>query len=100
MHFPHPVNKKIKRVTRLVILPDYQGIGLGNKLLESIAIMYREKGFEFRIVTTAKNLMQSLYKNKKWILGRYSKNKKNGNTAQHLNKTVRFNVKTASFSYK
>lgn len=26
-----PLNKKIKRVSRLVILPDYQGIGLGTK---------------------------------------------------------------------
>ena len=100
LHFPHPINKKIKRVTRLVILPDYQGIGLGTLFLERIATIYKEKGFEFRIITTAKNLIQSLYKNKKWILSRYSKNKKNGNGKASLNKTVRFSVKTASFLYK
>ena len=31
IHFPHPKNKMIKHIHRLVIHPDYQGIGLGKK---------------------------------------------------------------------
>ena len=32
IHFPHPI-KSYKKVHRLVILPDYQGIGLGTLFL-------------------------------------------------------------------
>ncbi|HEP5208921.1 TPA: GNAT family N-acetyltransferase, partial [Streptococcus pyogenes] len=60
IHFPHPKNKKIKRVTRLVILPDYQGVGLGTRFLKSVAEIYSCQGFDFRIVTSAKNLINAL----------------------------------------
>ena len=73
IHFPHPNNKKIKSVTRLVILPDYQGIGLGTKFLNAISDIYVNQGYDFKIQTNAKNLMLSLMKNDKWILSRYGK---------------------------
>lgn len=101
MHFPHPINKKIKRVTRLVILPDYQGIGLGTKFLDFIADFYAKQGFDFRIVTSAKNLIYALNRNKKWVLKRYEKGKMpTAETAnQTLKRNVRTNVKTASFLF-
>lgn len=101
MHFPHPTNKKIKRVTRLVILPDYQGIGLGTKFLNFIADFYAKQGFDFRIVTSAKNLIYALNRNKKWALQRYEKSElPKGETANKaLKRNVRTNVKTASFLF-
>ena len=101
MHFPHPKNSKIKRVTRLVILPDYQGIGLGTKFLNFIADFYTKQGFDFRIVTSAKNLIYALNRNKKWSLQRYEKGKMpSGKTAiQALKRNVRNNVKIASFLF-
>ena len=101
MHFPHPINKKIKRVTRLVILPDYQGIGLGTKFLNFIADFYAKQGFDFRIVTSAKNLIYALNRNKKWVLKRYEKvGLPKGETANKaLKRNVRTNVKTASFLF-
>ena len=101
MHFPHPKNSKIKRVTRLVILPDYQGIGLGTKFLNFIADFYTKQGFDFRIVTSAKNLIYALNRNKKWVLKRYEKLKTpKGETANGaLKRNVRTNVKTASFLF-
>lgn len=100
MHFPHPINKKIKRVTRLVILPDYQGIGLGTKFLNFIADFYSKQGFDFRIVTSAKNLIYALNRNKKWVLKRYEKFKMPDEKAKEsLKKTIRINVKTASFLF-
>ncbi|MGO5317981.1 GNAT family N-acetyltransferase [Paraeggerthella sp. LCP19S3_G8] len=101
MHFPHPRNKKIKRVTRLVILPDYQGIGLGTKFLKSIATFYAKEGFDFRIVTSAKNLIYALNKNPNWKLKSYEKGKTpTGNSAiKQLAKNARINVKIASFLF-
>lgn len=66
IHFPHPKNKKLKRAHRLVILPDYQGIGLGTRFLTCVADMYKRKGFDFRITTTAKNLVDSLQRRNNW----------------------------------
>lgn len=101
MHFPHPKNSKIKRVTRLVILPDYQGIGLGTQFLNFVADFFTKQGFDFRIVTSAKNLIYALNRNKKWSLQRYEKMEiPKGKTAREdLKRSIRTNVKTASFLF-
>ena len=57
IHFPHPKTKNIKRVHRLVVLPGFQGFGLGVVLLEKIAVIYIEKGFRYRITTSAPSLI-------------------------------------------
>ena len=101
LHQPHGVNKKIKRVTRLVILPDYQGIGLGTKFLAVIAEHYHSKGYDFSIVTSAKNLAHSLNHNKQWALIRYGVNKCSSNKSviDSNRKSMRSKCKTFSFFY-
>jgi GNAT superfamily N-acetyltransferase len=102
LHQPHNVNKQIKRVCRLVILPDYQGIGLGTKFLNIVARMYSAQGFDFSIVTSAKNMIGALNKSNEWVLARYSVNQSsnNKNAIDGNRKTLRNNCKTASFFYK
>lgn len=95
IHFPHPKNKKIKKVTRLVVLPDYQGIGLGVAFLNAVAEIYN--GYDFRITTSAKNLIYALNKNKNWRLEDYGRHKMQ--KSQLMQKTFRGHVKTASFIY-
>lgn len=97
LHQPS-INKKLKRVCRLVILPDYQGIGLGKKLLDIIAEYYVKQGFDFSIVTSAKNLIYSLKKSSNWVLSRY--NVSSTQNIKSLKGTNRKNCKTASFYYK
>ena len=80
----------------MVILPDYQGIGLGIKFLTIIAEKYKKMGFEFDIVTSAKNMIIGLSKNKKWRFARYSVNNINGGLLS-LNKSTRINNKTGTF---
>lgn len=120
LHQPHSVNKKIKRVSRLVVLPDYQGIGLGTKFLNVLAQYYTNKGFTFTIVTSAKNMIGALRKNENWTMTRWSVNKTNnkkskidykrksartdcktGGVPLHLQiaSTIRTKCRTASFSY-
>jgi len=95
-HFPHPRNKKIKKVTRLVILPEYQGIGLGTRFLNEIAKMYVAKGWDFAIQTSARNLIMSLKKSDNWILAHYGFG---GSSTSTYIEHKRLNVKTASFFY-
>lgn len=82
LHQPHGVNKKLKRVSRLVILPDYQGIGLGTKFLNLVAQYFTDKGFDFRIVTSAKNMIHALNKSERWKMVRWSVNKCNSKSSK------------------
>lgn len=102
LHQPHGINKKIKRVSRLVILPDYQGIGLGSKFLNEIAKIYVNNGYDFSIKTSAKNLINSLRKQNDWCLISYgiSNCTSNKNAIDYKRSSLRNNCKTASFFYK
>ena len=52
------------RVSRLVVLPDYQGIGLGKKLLNFMAEYYtRHTGLPFEIITSNPQLLRSHLEN-------------------------------------
>lgn len=103
IHFPHPINKKIKTISRLCVLPDYQGIGIGRKFLNIIAKKYADEGFDLKITTSAKNLIYALRRDENWIMQRYSVNKKSKTANRNCRKmvnTVRDNCKTASFYFK
>jgi ABC-type molybdenum transport system ATPase subunit/photorepair protein PhrA/GNAT superfamily N-acetyltransferase len=72
-HFPHPRSKNIKMVHRLVILPDYQGIGIGIKLLNEVGKYYLSQKQRFKIVTSAPSLINGLRKSKDWICTFYGR---------------------------
>lgn len=74
LHFPHPKSKNIKKVHRLVILPDYQGAGFGIKFLNEIGDIYKKENQRFTIVTSAPSLIYSLKNNNKWICKQFGRN--------------------------
>ena len=86
----------------MVILPDYQGIGLGKKLLEFVAEIYKNKGFDYSIKTSAKNLITSLKNSNKWCFASYDKSgcSSQKNAIDYKRKSLRTECKTASFFYK
>ena len=100
IHFPHPKNKKIKKVHRLVILPDYQGIGIGVKFLEFVGDVYKNDNFTFNIVTSAKNLIYALKNNKSWCLTFFGRQNNSSKTSTSHCKAVSMDRNTYSFSYK
>lgn len=51
VHQPHAKTANIKRITRTVILPDYQGIGLGSVLSDWLGQSLYEQGFRLHSVT-------------------------------------------------
>lgn len=79
-HFPHPKNSKLKRGHRLVLLPDYQGIGLGMKFFNIIADIYNEQGYDFTVTNSSIALINGLKKDKRWIMTRYGKNVPSGHS--------------------
>ena len=100
LHQPS-INKKLKRVSRLVILPDYQGIGLGTKFLNYMAKIYVDLGWDFSIITSAKNLIFALRKDKKWCMYRYSIVKNDKTKKSKIDSKIKHrDCYTASFMYK
>ena len=73
LHFPHPKAKNIKKVHRLVVLPDYQGAGFGIKFLNEIGKYYKEKKFRYVIMTSAPSLIFNLKKSNLWNCIRYGR---------------------------
>lgn len=73
LHFPHPSATNIKRVTRIVVAPDYQGYGIGNKLLNFLGDIYLKQKFRFTIVTSNIALCKSFEKDPKWRLKSYGR---------------------------
>lgn len=71
LHQPTRQKLPLKRVTRLVVLPDYQGIGIGRAFLDAIADLYMQEGFMFEIKTSARNLISSLRNDPAWRTASY-----------------------------
>jgi ABC-type lipoprotein export system ATPase subunit/predicted acetyltransferase len=67
LHLPHPVTKNIKKIHRLVVIPDYQGAGIGISFVNYIANIYKKRGFVVSLVTSQLNLTKSLIRHH-WIL--------------------------------
>lgn len=98
IHFPYKNNSKIKHIHRLVIHPDYQGIGLGKKLLNFVANIYNRKGFDTRIITSSRNLIYGLKNDIHWGCTFYGRMTKQAGKTQ-MNKTSSKERITASFKY-
>lgn len=101
IHQPHPKRTNLKRIHRLVILPDYQGIGLGVRFLNFVAQIFHEQGYAVSIVTSAKNMIYGLNKNAKWVCMRKGHSPTTSPTANAaLKKSLRRKVVTCTFKYK
>lgn len=70
IHFPHPKAKNIKRIHRIVVKPDYQGIGLGGRFITEIARKYRALGFRVSLVTSSPAFIHGLRSSSKWKMTR------------------------------
>lgn len=61
-----PLQKGRKRIHRLVVLPEYQGLGIGTVLLNTISELYCGKNWEVYIITSNRALNHSLKRDKHW----------------------------------
>jgi len=100
LHFPHPKANNIKKVHRLVILPDYQGAGFGIRFLNEVGKIYKKEKNRFNIVTSAPSLVSALKKNSIWIATRFGRTKEIGRTSTQLKGSTSKNRITASFELK
>lgn len=100
MQYPHPITRNLKKIHRLVVLPDFQGIGLGKILLDYIAKMYAEKNNKVMITTSHPAMRKMLDRAANWELKRCGRIRPNrGNAKKSLNQTISFKRITASYEF-
>ena len=106
-----PMHKGKKRVHRLVVLPDYQGIGIGTAFIKEIAKIITKEGYELNLTTTTPALVGALKKDKDWVLARFGREKdgmkgfmryenSSGIKSKHLQRAASTKRVTYSFWYK
>jgi len=99
--FPHPKLKDHWKEHRTVVLPDYQGIGLGNRLSNEVAEIMKtnNKGF----ISTSSNpaFIVSRAKDPRWIVTRKGRTSSGSGKIQNKNKkgSTSSNRITVSFKY-
>jgi len=70
-----PMRKGWKRIHRLVVLPDFQGIGIGTRFINEVTKHYIEDGFNMNLTTTTPALIHALARDKNWALIRVGRTK-------------------------
>ena len=70
LHRPHPKVRDIKGVSRLVTLPDWQGLGLAFALTDTLGAAYKACGYRLHTYPAHPSLMRSFDVSQKWKLAR------------------------------
>ena len=100
IHHPAPHAENLKRVTRIVTLPAYQGLGIGTAALNAIGEHYFTDGYRYMIITSHPGLMATLNKNRKWrTIRKLSRSsRQTGNSGKEWDASS-YRRKTATFEY-
>ena len=92
---PHAVNPYAQAISRVVVLPDYQGLGIGSKIIEFISGIYKNNNQKMYIKTINPALGKYFEKSDNWRPS--SSNGKVARTGGALNKKV---ISRPSYCYE
>lgn len=104
MHFAHPKVRQAKREHRTVVLPDYQGVGIGNAVSEWLGSHAKSLGFRFLSTTSHPAMIRHRHRSDKWLvkrLGHVAMLGKNSTMRRgaHLGDSGSYNRVTAGCEY-
>jgi GNAT superfamily N-acetyltransferase len=94
-----PYKKRYWRVSRLVILPDYQGIGIGTCFLTAIAEYWTAKTGKPLFIVTSNPQLKNLNKHSKWKLTRIGHSTGKWKKRKDLHQSLSKNRLTLSFKF-
>jgi ABC-type dipeptide/oligopeptide/nickel transport system ATPase subunit len=98
LHLPN-IDPRIKKVHRLVVLPDYQGAGFGIKFLNEVGKIYLKDKWRFTITTSAPSLIYALKNSQSWRCNSFGRGGGNKGLKEMI-KTEAKNRVIASFELK
>jgi GNAT superfamily N-acetyltransferase len=96
--FPHPISPGWQE-HRFVVLPDFQGVGIGSRLSEYLGSLFAATGRPYRGVTSHPAYIQHRRRSPLWRCIRPPTMVSRGSDRVGLRKTCSFNRLTASFQY-
>lgn len=104
LHRPHSKVDDVKGVSRLVTLPDYQGLGLAMILAERLGAAHKTMGHRLRTYPAHPSLVRSFDRSPCWVLkkepGKFGLSRK-ASTKSTLNETATFGGRpNAVFEFK
>ena len=70
---PHIGKRNYRRVSRIVVLPDFQGIGIGGEVVDAICRLYRDRGMRVGITTSHPAMISHLKRSRQWRLTNFRK---------------------------
>lgn len=80
-HFPHATRIPTKRISRTVVLPDYQGVGIGQRMTDYLASIVSSIGYSAITTTSHPARTQGLLRSKNWRMTK--KTSMNGKGSKH-----------------
>jgi ABC-type dipeptide/oligopeptide/nickel transport system ATPase subunit len=100
LHFPHPKIKNAKQGHRTTIKPDYQGIGIGNFMIDFVANHVVQNGYRYFATTSSQAIINYRKKHKNWKCTRIGRVAAYGKTGQFAkSKAASNNRITTSWEY-
>jgi GNAT superfamily N-acetyltransferase len=99
--FPHPIAKNIRMGHRLVVLPDYQGLGIGLAFDNWLGEHLHAKGYRYHKTISHPALIHAYARSPRWAMNKNSNRPTRGG-AKRLQKTMQSSRKlaTRSFQYR
>jgi hypothetical protein len=97
LYWPHPTASRW-REHRIVCLPDFQGVGIGNALSDFVASLYKATGKPYTSVTANPAMIGYRNRSPKWCM-RLAPKLRNASSKISLRKTTATNRLVASFDY-
>lgn len=91
-------HRKTKREHRTVCLPDYQGVGIGNALSDTICSMWKSLGYRAISTTSNPSMIQSRNRSQNWALTRRPSRTSGGGSGNFRRKRSKSRL-TTSFEY-
>lgn len=68
IHYPHPKIGNLKRLSRVVTHPDWQGLGIAFHLMDAVSAAYKAMGFVVHINPAHPAFIRSLDRSRSWQL--------------------------------
>lgn len=104
LNFPHPHTRNIRMGHRLVVLPDYQGFGIGGRLDDWLGQYLWEKDLRYRNVVSHPAMIAYYRRSPRWaMMTKPASGIRNGRTSEKSLAARGFNprrLNTYSFEYR
>lgn len=89
LHFPHPKKKNTMIGHRLVILPDYQGVGIGLVFSNFLGEYFAQRGKKYIYTTSSPSMIKACSRSPNWRITRINRESSGSGSGLFQNKFIK-----------